>query len=664
MLRALVGSAPGDGGPVQWLYVLLVMLVSDIIAAVLVTAVIALHDDPSEWKRLPGALQGLPLVAITTSIGLISTLAIDRDPRAMALLAIVSAVTYKAYRSYVSQSQGHEQVEELYAFTRALDGVLDTGGVARIVLEQARDQLRAERAELIMPGADGTQVRMRMHGRHQLDTTVLEALPETAWWQPARTGTPVLVAKGSRVVGSIIDGIAVPVPLSDGATGVLFVADSLPDIPTFGEQHVRLFQALANHASLSLTKARLLDELRQEVAQKEHLALYDPLTGLANRQRFQAVTDALLRAAAARIRDLVGERGTVARFGGDEFAVLLPGVDSREAALAVGDEVLGDLEQSIPIGELRLSARASMGVALAPEHGTDAKLLIQRADIAMYVAKSTRSGVRVYQPEDDRNSPRRVAMVADLREAIQRHDLVVTFQPKVDPSTDRVVGAEALCRWHHPAHGTVPPDEFIPLAERSGLIRPLTLHVLEVSLRRCASWRRAGHDLGVAVNLAPSTLLDPDLPELVSRLLGQSGVPAGALTLEITEGSILADPDGSILTLDRLHALGVKASIDDFGTGYSSLGRLRALPIHEVKIDKSFVQRIALDHRDRAVVRSAIELGHALDLAVVAEGVEDGDTYEYLAREGCDLVQGYFVSRPLPADDFTTWLSARLAVGR
>jgi EAL domain-containing protein (putative c-di-GMP-specific phosphodiesterase class I) len=291
-------------------------------------------------------------------------------------------------------------------------------------------------------------------------------------------------------------------------------------------------------------------------------------------------------------------------------------------------------------------------------------VLIQRADTAMYVAKSTRSGIRVYQPDDDRNSPRRVAMVADLREAIERHDLVVAYQPKVDPSSDRLVGAEALCRWHHPVHGSVPPDEFIPLAEHAGLIRPLTLHVLEVGLRRCAAWRRAGHDLHIAVNLAPSMLLDPGLPELVSRLLGQAGVPAGALTLEITEGSILADPEGSVLTLDRLHTLGVKTSIDDFGTGYSSLGRLRALPIHEVKIDKSFVQRIALDHRDRAVVRSAIELGHALDLAVVAEGVEDADTYAYLAREGCDLVQGYYVSRPLLADDFATWLSSRLAVGR
>jgi diguanylate cyclase (GGDEF)-like protein len=689
----LLAHPSSDPGLWQWLAVYVAMLATDVIAATLVTAVIALHDDPSEWRRLPAAMRGVPFVGITTTVGLVSALALLNDIRAVVLLAAAAVVMFLGYRGYMRQSQGHEQVEELYAFTRALDSSLDSAGVARVVLEQARDQLRAEVAELFMPTGDGQLLKLRLHGHDQLDRTELaDGPPIGVWWRPAFDGEPVLVTKPA----SVVDGIAVPLPFADRTTGALVVYESLPDIETFDETAVRLFQALANHASVALARTWLVTELRQEVAEKEYLALHDPLTDLPNRQsfhravdsltgtgspaavllldldRFQEVNDALghdtgdalLRAAAARIRDLVGERGTVARFGGDEFAVLLPGVKSREAALAVGDELLGVLEQSIAIGELRLSARASMGVALAPEHGTDAKLLIQRADIAMYVAKSTRSGIRVYQSEDDRNSPRRVAMVADLREAIQRHDLVVTFQPKVDPSTDKVVGAEALCRWHHPAHGTVPPDEFIPLAEHAGLIRPLTLHVLEVSLRRCAAWRRAGHDLGVAVNLAPSTLLDPDLPDLVSRLLGQSGVPAGALTLEITEGSILADPDGSILTLDRLHTLGVKASIDDFGTGYSSLGRLRALPIHEVKIDKSFVQRIALDHRDRAVVRSAIELGHALDLAVVAEGVEDADTYAYLAREGCDLVQGYFVSRPLLADDFANWLSARLAVGR
>jgi diguanylate cyclase (GGDEF)-like protein len=691
LLRAMSGPVP-PSGPRAWLFVLIVMLLSDLFAAVLVTAVIALHDDPGEWKRLAGALHGTPLVAITTSIGLISALALDRDWRAVVLLAIVSAVTYRAYRAYVRQSQGHQQVEELYAFTRALDGPLDTGGVARIVLEQARDQLRAERAELIVPGPDGTYVRLRMHGQHRLDVNTLDALPETAWWQPARAGTPVLVAKGSRVIGSIVDGIAVPVPLSDGVTGVLLVADSLPDIPTFGEQHVRLFQALANHASVSLAKARLLDELRREVAQKEHLALYDPLTGLANRQHFQALTDDLRAAGTPvavllmdldrfkdvndalghdvgdqlllqigeRLRERLAERGVVARFGGDEFAVLLPKIRTREVAVAIADDLGAAMEHPIPIGHLRLNARVSIGVALAPEHGNDAKTLIQRADVAMYVAKTSHTGVRVYTSDDDRNSPRRLAMVADLREAILRHDIVVVFQPKLETATGIVVGAEALARWYHPVHGFVPPDEFIPLAEHSGLIRPLTLHVLEVSLRRCAAWRRMGQDIHVAVNLSPNSLQEPDVPDIVARLLGQAGVPAGALTLEITESSIMADPTGALVILNRLHALGVKLAIDDFGTGYSSLGRLRELPIHEVKIDRSFVQRIAVDHRDRAVVRSAVQLGHALDLMVVAEGVEDEQTLLHLRHEGCNLVQGFYISKPLPADDFADWLTARI----
>jgi len=295
-------------------------------------------------------------------------------------------------------------------------------------------------------------------------------------------------------------------------------------------------------------------------------------------------------------------------------------------------------------------------------HGDDTQTLLRRADVAMYAAKAGHTGMRVYLPEDDQNTPDRLALITDLRDAIEGRELLVVFQPKVDPSTGRVTGAEALCRWHHPVHGNIPPDQFIPLAEHSGLIRPLTLHVLEQSLRRCAAWRRAGYDqLHVAVNLSPNSLHDPTLPELVSRLLGQAGLPASALILEITESTIMANPTGAKEVLDQLHALGVRLSIDDFGTGYSSLGRLRELPIHEVKIDRSFVQRIAVDHRDRAVVRSAVQLGHALDLEVVAEGVEDQETYAYLVREGCNIVQGFLISKPLPPDDFIGWLTAHEA---
>jgi diguanylate cyclase (GGDEF)-like protein len=696
-----VAGPPGAAGPREWLAAYLAMFATDLFSAVLVTAAISLHDDPGEWRRLPHSLQGSPLVVVATSIGLVSALAVGYDPRASVLLAVVSLVTYLAYRAYVRQSQGHAQVEELYAFTRALDGSLEPHDVARTVLDQTRDQVRAEVAELIAPLAgqvpDRRYLRMRMFGTDQVVTTELAAIPEDAWWAPALSGTAVLVQAGAKdrsrlAADAPVDGIAVPVALGEDATGVLLVTGSLPDITTFGEAHVRLFQALGNHAGVALAKAQLVDKLRQEVAQKEHLALHDQLTGLPNRQQFQGrleravVTepdsltgvlmldldrfkeindalghdtgDALLREVGARLQHHLGDRGVVARLGGDEFGILLPGIGSQDEAVAIGDELTAALDRAMPVGDLNLSTRASLGMAFAPDHGTDAQTLLRRADVAMYVAKDTRSSSRIYQPSDDQNTPRRLALIADLREAIARREITVVFQPKVDPATGMVVGAEALSRWHHPVEGNIRPDIFIPLAEHSGLIRPLTLHVLEVALRRCAAWRRTGHDLHVAVNLSPNSLVDQTLPDVVSRLLGQCGVPASALVLEITESSIMADPARSIATLDRLHALGVKLAIDDFGTGYSSLGRLRELPIHEMKIDKSFVQRISIDHRDRAVVRSAVQLGHALDLAVVAEGVEDEATYQLLTREGCNVVQGYFVSKPLPADEFANWLGA------
>jgi EAL domain-containing protein (putative c-di-GMP-specific phosphodiesterase class I) len=285
--------------------------------------------------------------------------------------------------------------------------------------------------------------------------------------------------------------------------------------------------------------------------------------------------------------------------------------------------------------------------------------LLQRADVAMYTAKETGNAVRVYRPQDDQNTAQRLELIADLREAIRLEEVAVMYQPKIDVRTGRITGAEALARWSHPQHGQVSPDVFIPLAEHAGLIRPLTLHVLKVALRNCQRWRRAGDDIHVAVNLSPYSLLDTALPDVVGQLLAETGMPASALTLELTESSILADPKASRSILERMDALGVKLAIDDFGTGYSSLGRLRELPIHSVKIDKSFVQRLADDHRDRAVVRSAVQLGHALDLEVVAEGVEDAAIYHQLVREGCDTVQGYFLSRPLPADEFATWLADR-----
>jgi diguanylate cyclase (GGDEF)-like protein len=670
--------------PRTWLATYLAMIVADVVAAVLLTAVIAVHDDPGEWRRLPAALRSTWMVVVTTTAALVSFLAVTEPGWAPALVGIVAVVLLVAYRAYTAVGDGNAEVEQLYAFTRALDGARSLDDLVAVTLDRARDLLRAGTAELVV--AHGDELRhTRLTGASGRPEVRLGSPGADAWLGPALLGTPVV-----RPDGPAGEAMAVPVVFGDHEA-VLVVADSLADAGGFTGAKLRLFGALANHAGAALGRADLVDRLRREAAEKEHLALHDPLSGLPNRRHFHELLvtgladartggtglavlvldldrfkeindalghetgDALLREVGERLSAHLDGRGRVARFGGDEFAVLLPTDGSPEAALAAAAELAVVVEEPIRMGPLVLAARASIGVATAPQHGDEPETLIRHADVAMYAAKDS-TGMRLYDSELDRHSPERLALVADLRQAVERGELTVVYQPKVNPRTGRVVGAEALARWQHPERGPIPPDVFIPLAEHSGLIWPLTLHVLERALRRRAEWARAGHDLHVAVNLSPNSLLDAALPELVARLLEATGNPARALTLEITESTILSDPDGSRATLERLHALGVEISIDDFGTGYSSLGRLRELPIDEVKIDKSFVQNVAHDHRDRAVVRSAVQLGHALDLRVVAEGVEDVAGYAYLAEQGCDVVQGFLLSRPLPPEEFTEWL--------
>jgi diguanylate cyclase (GGDEF)-like protein len=697
-----VGTDPLDGR--GWLAAYAAMLIVDVLASGLITTVIALHDDPGEWRRLPSALRGTPLVVVATSIALLSALATDRDPRAAVMLVLVCGVVYVAYRAYVEQTQGHAQVESLYGFTRALNGVSDGIPLVGAILLHARDQLRAEDAALWVPPL-GDRPAFLVTLTDSGESTFTEVGPEpTSWWATA-VDTPVRLAKSPGAdVDRPRDGMAVPLPLGDGRRGVLMVTGSMPDVPAFGAERVRMFQALANYAGVAMARSRMFDQLNAEVRDKEYLALHDTLTGLPNRFQFSRLTelalrgavgteltavalidldrfkeindalghdigDALLREVAGRLREHVArtprtagtgeaDGATVARLGGDEFAVLFPRLPNAAAAGTAAVALSAVLNHPVSVGPLELAVRGSIGMAVGPEDGTDAGTLLQRADVAMYAAKDARMGVRRYRSSDDRHTRERLTLIGELGGTIRNGGLEVYFQPKVAPLTGEVVGAEALVRWDHPVRGHIPPDEFIPLAEHSGLIQALTLHVLEVALRRCAEWRAGGRLLHIAVNLSPNSLLDPDLVEDVSRLLALTGVPPHALTLEVTEGSILLDPERSTATLYRLHTLGVYLSIDDFGTGYSSLGRLRALPLNEMKIDKSFVQRVTTDPRDRAVVRSALQLGHALDLVVVAEGVEDIGTMELLAAEGCDIVQGYLFSRPVPAAKFADWLAA------
>jgi predicted signal transduction protein with EAL and GGDEF domain len=349
----------------------------------------------------------------------------------------------------------------------------------------------------------------------------------------------------------------------------------------------------------------------------------------------------------------------VARLGGDEFAVLLPGIEEPDDAHTMGRRLRSALAQPIRVSGVSIEVGASIGMCLAPDHGDAARILLTRADAAMYEAKSTGTGLQLYEPGLERTlSPQRLALASELRRAITSDELEVYVQPVAALPTRRVVGVEALVRWRHPQQGLLPPDTFIGLAERTGLIGLLTTSVLARAIDQCGRWRRSGHALSVAVNLSARGILDDGLTETVAHLLKANDVPADALTLEITESAIVGRPKRALTVLRRLRELGVRLSLDDFGTGYSSLSYLRELPVQAVKIDKSFVSRMLTQDSDAIIVRSIIDLAGNLGLEVVAEGVEDCAACDRLAALGCDLVQGYYLAPPMTPRGFEQWLAA------
>jgi diguanylate cyclase (GGDEF)-like protein len=467
-------------------------------------------------------------------------------------------------------------------------------------------------------------------------------------------------------------------------------------------------RGLALFALVLVIFQRLVGELlRSQRRSKElHLkATVDDLTGLANREsfrsriekevvkcsasghsfaviimdldRFKEVNDTLghdfgdrlLKELGPRLAEQVGPAGLVARLGGDEFAIF-PGLytGSVEHLEAFASDLLDRARQPVVIDELSLELDASIGIARFPEDGKDAHTLLRRADLAMYEAKEKQTGWKTYDPELDKHSAQRLSVLSDFRRALLHDEIVLHYQPIVklskddDPGARVVSGAEGLVRWEHPQLGLLPPGYFMPAVEQTGLIGPLTSHVLELAVARCAEWRRSGRAMTVAVNLSVRNLLDRDLPDEVEKLLSRYSLPPKALQLEITESMIMSDPERARATVMRLSDLGVDLSVDDFGTGYSSLANLRQLPIDELKIDRSFVTPMLQDKDDLTIVRSTIHLGHDLGLRIVAEGVEDECTLTSLADLGADLAQGFHLSKPLSPEAFTPWTACAAAL--
>jgi diguanylate cyclase len=447
-----------------------------------------------------------------------------------------------------------------------------------------------------------------------------------------------------------------------------------------------------------VVNSRDVSERKASEAALEHLALHDGLTQLPNRtllhdrlsqalnesarserptallvldlNRFKEINDTLghhvgdgvLAVVAERLVETVRKSDTVARLGGDEFAVVLPGADSSQA-LAVANTIKTRLERPIEVEGNSLLVAASVGIAVAPEHGTETSDLLRKADVAMYQAKRTNSAAATYSVEHDYRSAERLMLASDLRQAIADGGLELHYQLKAALGTGSHVGVEALVRWRHAERGSVPPDAFIPVAEETGLIQPLTHWVLATALDQLRNWLDAGLDLSMAINVSVRNLNENSLPELVADLLCTHNIPAHRVLIEVTESSLMTDPGRAVSVLSRLREMGLAVAIDDFGTGYSSLAYLKRLPVDELKIDRSFVRDLAHDRDDTAIVRTTIELGHELGLTVVAEGIEDQATWDRLSALGCDVGQGFFLARPEPAASVTARLLAARETG-
>jgi diguanylate cyclase (GGDEF)-like protein len=468
------------------------------------------------------------------------------------------------------------------------------------------------------------------------------------------------------------------------------VAIAMENALTFEKLEAAQEQAEEYQRELSVLNQELLATNRN----LENMALYDRLTGLPNRNlvqdrlqqyihqaqrknesvaiimidldRFKDVNDTLghhvgdelLEQVGVRFQSTLRSADTIGRLGGDEFAVVLPNTDA-DAACLVATHLLASLDLPFELESVVCTVDASMGIAAYPQHGEDVPGLLRSADVAMYVAKRKREGYFIYDQVEDENTLYRLKLMADLRQALDRQQLQLFYQPKLDLRSGVITGVEALMRWNHPEHGFIPPDIFVPALEQTGLIKSYTYWVLEEAYSQCVAWNKAGYDLGISVNLSMFSLRDALFPGYVLALQDKWKLPPGVLTMEVTESALMDDSCYVADVLEELSRHGIQFSIDDFGTGYSSLGHLKRLPVNELKIDKSFVLDMADDADDMAIVRSTVDLAHNMGLRVVAEGVETPESLEILKELGCDQVQGYFIARPNLPKELVTLLESK-----
>jgi diguanylate cyclase (GGDEF)-like protein len=612
---------------------------------------------------------------------------------------LVAGLIIAAYRGYARLTLRFASLQRLYDFSRALGTAsLEPSSMSLDVLGQVCTVMRARRAQLVLAEPSGIPRRISLDQRGPSEVEPISLDKSSFVTKVIETGVACLQnsatiqhhkTSSDPVAGEYISAIVAPLMSERTTIGAIVALDRDEKLDSFDNDDLRLFEALVAHASANLERARLVEELRFEVDSKTHQATHDMLTGLPNRMLFtsrassalnasegvaivlldldrfkdvndtlgHAIGDRLLLEVSERLQRAVSDHATVARLGGDEFALVIPGVTDPAQAVAKVNDLHGALTRPIEIDGLTLAVTASAGIALAPQHGRDVALLLQRADIAMYLAKERRSTVELYSVEHDQSMRRWLMLGGLLTHALEtRTELSVMYHAIADVRSRQIVQVEALARWNHPVHGAIPPDEFIAIAEQMGLISQISEFVLSEACAHLADWRRAGLHIGLAVNVSGRELADGSLVDRVARHLEANGLPPEVLTLEVTETEVMADLLQATRVLDELADLGIRIAIDDYGTGYSSLAYIHRLPVQELKIDRSFVTNLPNELSNRIIVRSSIAMAHSLGLSVVAEGAEDEVTCAMLADAGCDLIQGYYLSKPMVPADLMDWL--------
>jgi len=661
---------PFDGpGPRLWAALLGGLLGAEVASFVAVAAVLLVVGASQPRAGLRDQLVGtVGVTTVMAGVAIVLVAALWTDVWTSLVGALVAGALALLYRSHRRLTADQQQTVELHQFIKGL-GPLDLDGPEQHdVLRQTRVLLHATHLELAVRGEDGW--------RRYADSEEAGSDPDSL----------LPVPPSGMHSASLMQGHHMSAPLlgAHEFLGVLRVSTRMGNTRPFGLRDLRLLETLATELAAAVERGRLQRQLALA-------ATTDALTRLPNLHEtsirlddmldtepsgvlvaalavdsFREVNDTLghqvgddlLREVTRRLQ-LSYPGALIGRIGGGRFAVAVPSQALGDDPAMFGLGLRTHVEGGAQLGPVGTHIRLSVGCVRGPEHGGDAATLVRRAETAMYSARHANGGPVVWEPAYEVEGQRRLAVVMALREALASGAIGVGFQPKLDALTRQVTGVEALARWTHPALGAISPLEFVPLAEAAGLMGPLTSTVLRQSLTTCKGWQRRGGRIGVAVNVSAETILDPSFVTEVAAILTSVSIEPDLLTLELTEGVVVDDPELAAIRMNELRALGVKISVDDFGTGYSSLTYLKGLPVDEVKIDKGFVDGIAHDGADRAVVRAVVDIAHTLGLRVVAEGVEQEEQHQLLAQLGVDEVQGYLHARPMAALDMAQWLRRR-----